>query len=96
LPTSINILIKKEFGAYRDNVAITKEYQKEKSQYKNLRKQMNKQHINDFWTEQTKVENDWLEDFFKIQSEKKRKDDAKLRNTIIKNSYAIYSSIVKF
>ena len=91
-----NIGVKKSFGAYRGNPALSREFENDRAEYKKLRKEANKQHTNDFWTEQTKIENEFLENFEKIQKEKKVRDDAKLRTSMIKSSFQIYSQIVNF
>jgi hypothetical protein len=83
------------FGVYRGNRELSKEYEKEKGEYNRAKKVMLKQHTQDFWEEQTRVENEWVENFLKIQKDKKFRDDAKLRNTIIKNSFQCYQNIVK-
>ena len=92
-----NILISypmMDFGMYRSNRELSKEYEKEKGEYNRAKKDMLKKHTQDFWEDQTKVENEWLENFQKLHKEKKKRDDAKLRNTIIKNSFACYQNIV--
>jgi hypothetical protein len=83
-----------DFGIYRANRELSKEYEREKSEYKKATKEMRKQHTQDFWEQQTKVENEWIENFLKVQKEKKFRDDAKLRNTVIKNSFQCYENIV--
>lgn len=84
----------KAFGAYRSNPALSVPYEREKAEYKKARKEMNKKHIQDFWEEQTKVENEWLNEFMKEQKEKKRRDDAKMRTKLIKNAFKCYQNIV--
>jgi predicted acetyltransferase len=79
---------------YRGNRGLTKEYERERGEYNRAKKEMLKQHTKDFWEEQTRVENEWLEDFIKTQKEKKIRDDAKLRNSIIMNSFICYENIV--
>jgi hypothetical protein len=79
---------------YRGNPALSVPYEKERAIYKKEKKAMLKQHTQDFWEEQTKVENEWLQDFMKTQKDKKRKDDAKLRSSIIRNSFICYQNIV--
>jgi hypothetical protein len=86
----------KNFGMYRGNRGLTKEYERERGEYNRAKKEMLKQHTKDFWEEQTRVENEWLEDYIKTQKEKKIRDDAKLRNSIITNSYICYENIVIF
>jgi hypothetical protein len=83
----------KNFAIYRSG-QLRKEYDKEKGVYNKEKKAMIKRIQQEFWEEQTKVENLWLLDFLKTQKEKKRKDDAKLRSSIIKNSMVCYNNIV--
>src|SRR5690242_8701199 len=94
LSGNITNIYTKSFGMYRGNPALSVPYEKERAVYKKEKKEMLKQHTKDFWEEQTKVENLWLQDFMKTQSDKKKKDDAKLRTSIIKNSFKCYQNIV--
>ncbi len=86
--------ITKYFGKYRGNPALSIQYEQDIKEYKKSRKEMQMQHINDYWTEQTQIENEYIKDFNKIQKEKKRNNDARLRTRIIKNSFTIYQNIV--
>jgi hypothetical protein len=83
------------FGMYRSNRELVKDFERERGEYNRAKKEMLKKHTQDFWEEQTKVENEWLENFTKLHKEKKFRDEAKLRNTIIKNSFVCYQNIVK-
>ncbi len=91
---NIQKIIHKSFGTGRGG-QLTKAYEVEKSQYKKLKNEYIKKHQKDFWEEQTKVENERIEEFLKVQGEKKKRDDAKLRSSIIINSKRCYESIVK-
>jgi len=82
------------FGMYRSNRELSKDFERERGEYNRAKKEMLKKHTQDFWEDQTKVENEWLENFTKLHKEKKFRDEAKLRNTIIKNSFACYQNIV--
>lgn len=82
------------FGMYRGNRELSKDFERERGEYNRAKKEMLKKHTQDFWEDQTKVENEWLENFTKLHKEKKFRDEAKLRNTIIKNSFACYQNIV--
>jgi hypothetical protein len=70
---------------YRSNRELSKDFERERGEYNRAKKEMLKKHTQDFWEDQTKVENEWLENFTKLHKEKKFRDEAKLRNTIIKN-----------
>ena len=48
-----------------------------------------------YWETQTKIENEWLEGHNKSVCEKKYRDDARNRNSIIRNSFVCYENIVK-
>ena len=85
----------KKFAINRSGL-LRKDYEKEKAVYNKEKKQLMKKIQQEFWEEQTKVENEWLLNFLKIQKEKKKRDDAKLRSSIIKNSMICYSHIVIF
>jgi len=85
----------KKFAIYRSGL-LRKDYEKEKAIYNKEKKELMKKTQQEFWEEQTKVENEWLLNFLKIQKEKKKRDDAKLRSSIIKNSMICYSHIVLF
>lgn len=85
----------KNFSIYRSG-RLRKEYEKEKAVYNKEKKQMMKKIQQEFWEEQTKVENEWLLNFLKTQKEKKKKDDAKLRSSIIRNSMTCYLNIVLY
>lgn len=85
----------KNFAIYRSGL-LRKDYEKEKAVYNKEKKELMKKIQQEFWEEQTKVENEWLLNFLKVQKEKKRRDDAKLRSSIIKNSMICYSHIVIF
>jgi hypothetical protein len=69
--------------------------ERERGEYNRAKKDMLKKHTQDFWEDQTRVENEWLENFTKLHKEKKFRDEAKLRNTIIRNSFACYQNIVR-
>ena len=57
-------------------------------------KDYRKKHQKEFWEEQTKVENKYIEEFMTIQKQKKIKDDALIRSRIIRNSMICYNNIV--
>jgi hypothetical protein len=84
----------KNFAINRSGM-LRKEYEKEKAIYNKEKKVLMKKIQKEFWEEQTKVENDWILNFIKSQKEKKRRDEAKLRSSIIKNSMVCYENIVK-
>lgn len=85
--------LEKSFGTGRGS-QITKAYEQEKGEYKKMKNEYIKKHQKDFWEEQTRIENERIEEFMSIQKEKKHRDDAKLRSSIIINSKRCYDSIV--
>jgi hypothetical protein len=92
----INIFLKisMNFSSGRGS-QLTKNYEKELGEYKKLKKNYIKRHQKEFWEEQTKVENNTIEEFYSIQKEKKKNDDAKLRTSIIINSHRCYENMVR-
>jgi hypothetical protein len=79
--------------SYRRRTNLTEQYEIEKAEYEKKLKEYRQKHREDFWAEQSKIENKWLEEFMKTQKEKKRRDEDKLRSSIIKNSMACYNNI---
>lgn len=74
---------------------LTKNYEKEIGEYNKLKKNYLKKHREDFWEEQTKVENNTIDEFYSVQKQKKKNDDAKLRTSVIINSYRCYENMVQ-
>lgn len=91
---NIQLIVQKSFGATGRGNQLTKAFELERGAYKKAKNEYIKKHQRDFWEEQTKVENDRIEEFMKVQQEKKKRDDAKLRSSIIINSKRCYDSMV--
>lgn len=83
----------KNFGGYRSN-RLNHQYELEKGVYNKQKKETLKKHTQDFWEEQTKVENEWIQEFQRVQKEKKIRDENKYRTSFIRQSYMTYISIV--
>jgi hypothetical protein len=83
----------KNFAIYRSGL-LRKDYEKEKAVYNKEKKELMKKIQQEFWEEQTKIENEWILNFLKTQKEKKKRDEAKLKSSIIKNSMICYNNIV--
>lgn len=93
---NIQLIIKKSFGTTGRGNQLTRAFELERAAYKKTKNEYIKKHQREFWEEQTKVENNRIEEFMKIQQEKKKRDDAKLRSSIIINSKRCYDSMVFF
>lgn len=93
---NIQFIIQKAFGYTGRGNKLTKIYEKEVATYKKTKNEYIKRHQQEFWEEQTRIENQRIEEFMTIQKEKKRRDDDKLRTSIILNSKRCYDSIVNF
>jgi hypothetical protein len=74
---------------------LTVDYDIEKAEFDKNMKEYRKKHQKEFWEEQTKIENKYIEEFLETQKKKKIKDDAKERSRIINHSYVCYQNIVK-
>jgi hypothetical protein len=79
---------------YRQNVEIMKDYQEERKEFNKNYKETLKKITKTYWEDQTKIENDWLENYVKDIKGKKYRDDARQRNSIIRNSFVCYEGIV--
>jgi hypothetical protein len=90
-----NIKLSNKNFSYNKRTNLTVEYEIEKAEYEQKMKEYRQRHKQEFWEEQSRIENKWIEEFMKTQKEKKKRDDAKLRTTIIRNSMACYNNIVK-
>ena len=91
---NIQLIVKKSFGATGRGNQLTRTFEVERAAYKKAKNEYIKKHQKDFWEDQTRVENNRIEEFMKVQQEKKRRDDAKLRSSIIINSQRCYESMV--
>ena len=88
------LILLKNFSTGR-GTKMNKEFEKDIKEYKKAKNETMKSHRMEFWEEHTKTENLWLEEFLKTGREKKQLDDAKHRNSIIKNSFICYNEMVK-
>lgn len=91
---NIQSIAHKFYGTTGRGNQLTRAFELERSTYKKAKNEYIKKHQKDFWEEQTKVENDTIEEFMNIQKEKKRRDDAKHRSAIIINSKRCYETMV--
>jgi hypothetical protein len=82
----------KPFSMYRSN-GLQKEYEKEKAEYNKQKKETIRNHQKQYWEEQTKIENDYLEEFTIANKRKKMILDGKHRNGMIKNAMLCYKNI---
>lgn len=89
----ISISIKNR--GYGQKTEIMKNYEEERKEFKKNFKENRKKIQKTYWEDQTKIENDWLDNYVKDIKEKKYKDDARNRNSIIINSFVCYEGIVK-
>jgi hypothetical protein len=87
--------IQKFFFSTRRRTNLTDQYEIEREEYEKKMKEYRQRHREEFWAAQSEIENKWIEEFLKTQKEKKVRDDAKLRSTIIRNSMACYNNIVR-
>ena len=92
---NIQLILQKSYGTTGRGNQLTRAFELERGSYKKAKNEYIKKHQRDFWEEQTKIENQRIEEFMVVQSEKKKRDDAKLRSSIIINSKRCYDSIVK-
>jgi len=90
----MQLIVQKSFGSTGRGNHLTRAFELERGAFKKAKNDYIKKHQRSFWEEQTKVENDRIEEFLNVQKEKKRRDDAKLRSAIIINSKRCYESMV--
>jgi len=91
---NIYSIFQKSFGSTGRGSQLTRGFELERAAYKRAKNEYIKKHQTDFWEEQTKVENERIEEFIKVQKDKKKRDDSKLRSSIIINSKKCYESMV--
>jgi len=80
--------------ASRKNCLIMKEYETERTEFNKKFKDTRKNIQKNYWEAQSKIENEWLENYVKEITDKKYRDDARQRNSIITNAFVCYESIV--
>jgi hypothetical protein len=71
-----------------------KNFEEERKEFNKNLKETRKKITKTFWEDQTKIENDWLDNYVKDIKGKKYRDDARQRNSIIRNSFVCYEGMV--
>lgn len=85
----------KKYRHGRAGPEYMKPYEKERAEFKIKMKETRAKITKEYWDEQTRIENNWLEEHNMRLKEMKIRNDARERNSIIRNSFVCYEMMVE-